>query len=129
MEKTTVSVGICAFNEESNIAKLLESTINQDIFIPGIRLFSKTRSLALAAWLGGLEPVRIILENTQIILEAGQSDRWLVTDIDEAASIAIQTSLKNTKEKADGIQFISVQATPNDTNLAGFWMMRDMQEI
>ena len=31
MEKTTVSVGICAFNEESNIAKLLESTINQDL--------------------------------------------------------------------------------------------------
>ena len=50
--------------------------------IPGLRLFSSTRALALAGWLGGLEPVRLRIERRQLILDAGQDDSWLVTDLD-----------------------------------------------
>ena len=57
--------------------------LKEDIPIPGLRLFSKTRSLALSAWLSGLEPVRLIIENNQLLLEAGKEDRWLVTDMNE----------------------------------------------
>ena len=70
--------------EFSNLIPIKDS-INQNTSIPGIRLFSPKRSLALAAWLGGLEPAKLLIEGTQIILEAGQADRWLVTDVEEEA--------------------------------------------
>ncbi len=107
----------------------IKETIDSNILIPGIRLFSKNRSLALAAWLGGLEPVKLVIDGIQVILEAGLSDRWLVTDIDEDASQALEASLKRTKDLAEGIQFISVQSQPDDQSFTGFWMLRDTPEI
>tara|TARA_Y100001968_G_scaffold320613_1_gene353811 strand:+ start:175 stop:1068 length:894 start_codon:yes stop_codon:yes gene_type:complete len=114
--------------EFSNLIHIKE-TINENISIPGIRLFSSKRSLALAAWLGGLEPVKLLIEGTQIILEAGQADRWLVTDVEEEAKKAIQNNFRNAKRDADGLQFISVQKSSEQNSLDGFWMLRDIGEI
>ena len=111
--------------EFSNLIPIKES-INENIFIPGIRLFSPKRSLALAAWLGGLEPAKLLIEGTQIILEAGQADRWLVTDVEEEAKKAIENNFLNTKRNADGLQFISVQKSSKQNSLDGFWMLRDI---
>ncbi len=112
----------------SNLIPIKDS-INGDISIPGIRLFSPKRSLALAAWLGGLEPAKLLIEDTQIILEAGQSDRWLVTDIEEEAKKAIENNFLNTRKDADGLQFISVQKSPEVNSLDGFWMLKDIGDI
>ncbi len=114
--------------EFSNLIPI-KDTINGNVSIPGIRLFSSKRSLALAAWLGGLEPVKLSIEGTQIILEAGQSDRWLVTDVEEDAKNAIENNFLNTKRDADGLQFISVQKNSEQNSLDGFWMLRDIGEI
>ncbi len=114
--------------EFSNLIPIKES-INENIFIPGIRLFSAKRSLALAAWLGGLEPAKLLIDGTQIILEAGQADRWLVTDVEEEAKNAIKNNFSNTKREADGLQFISVQKSAEQNSLDGFWMLRDIGEI
>ncbi len=114
--------------EFSNLIPIKES-INENIFIPGIRLFSSKRSLALAAWLGGLEPAKLLIEGTQIILEAGQADRWLVTDVEEQATNAIKNNFLSTKRDADGLQFISVQKSSEQNSLDGFWMLRDIGEI
>ena len=96
--------------------------------IPGLRLFSKTRALALAGWLGGLEPVKLVIEGNQLLLEAGQDDRWLVTDMTRKASEEAAESLLKSRDKAGGIQFISVQPTPDEEFFTGFWMLRDMPE-
>ena len=114
--------------EFSNLIPIKES-LNENIFIPGIRLFSSQRSLALAAWLGGLEPAKIVIEGTQIILEAGQADRWLVTDVEEEAKNAIKKNFQNAKRDADGLQFISVQKSAEQNSLDGFWMLRDIGDI
>ena len=114
--------------EFSNLIPIKES-INKNISIPGIRLFSSKRSLALAAWLGGLEPVKLSIEGTQIILEAGQADRWLVTDVENEAKQAIENNFFNTKKNADGLQFISVQKNSEQNSLDGFWMLKDIGEI
>ena len=114
--------------EFSNLIPIKES-INENISIPGIRLFSSKRSLALSAWLGGLEPAKLLIEGTQIILEAGQADRWLVTDVEEEAKKAIENNFSNTKRDADGLQFISVQKSTEQNSLDGFWMLRDIGEI
>ena len=107
----------------------IKDSIDQNISIPGIRLFSSKRSLALAAWLGGLEPAKLLIEGTQIILEAGQADRWLVTDVEEEAKKAIENNFLNSKRDADGLQFISVQKSSEQNSLDGFWMLRDIGDI
>ena len=104
----------------------IKETYDLSTQIPGLRLFSQSRALALAGWLGGLEPVRLVLEGTQLLLEAGQDDRWLVTDMTNKASEEAQKLLINSREKAGGIQFISIQATPDERKFTGFWMLRDM---
>ena len=114
--------------EFSNLIPIKES-IDKNLQIPGIRLFSSTRSLALAAWLGGLEPAKLVIEGTQIILEAGQADRWLVTDVKDEAKNAINNNFLNTKLHSDGLQFISVQKNPEQNSLDGFWILRDIGEI
>ncbi len=111
--------------EFSNLIPIKDS-INENISIPGIRLFSSKRSLALSAWLGGLEPAKLLIEGTQIILEAGQADRWLVTDVEEEAKNAIKNNFLNTKRDADGLQFISVQKSSKQNSLDGFWMLKDI---
>ena len=112
----------------SNLIPIKES-LDKKFSIPGIRLFSPTRSLALAAWLGGLEPAKLVIDGKQIILEAGQADRWLVTDVKEEAKNAIKRNFLNAKEKADGLQFISVQRSSEQNSLDGFWMLKDIGEI
>ena len=105
----------------------IKETIDETINIPGIRLFSKNRSLALAAWIGGLEPVKLTLDRNQLILEAGQSDRWLVTDLQEDILMPLKKSFLESKEKADGLQFISIQSKPENETFAGFWMLKDIE--
>ena len=114
--------------EFSNLIPIKDS-LNENISIPGIRLFSSKRSLALSAWLGGLEPAKLLIEGTQIILEAGQADRWLVTDVKEEAKNAIKNNFLNTKRDADGLQFISVQKSSEQNSLDGFWMLKDVGEV
>ena len=104
----------------------IKETYDLSTPIPGLRLFSKSRALALAGWLGGLEPVRLVLEGNQLLLEAGQNDRWLVTDMTNEASKEARKILINSIEKAGGIQFISIQTTPEEKKFTGFWMLRDM---
>ena len=106
----------------------IKETYDLSIPIPGLRLFSKTRALALAGWLGGLEPVKLVIEGNQLLLEAGQNDRWLVTDMTNESSKEAAVSLLNSREKAGGIQFISVQTKPEEQIFKGFWMLRDMPE-
>ena len=106
----------------------VKDSYDLSIEIPGLRLFSKSRALALAGWLGGLEPVKLVIDGNQLILEAGQDDRWLVTDMNQTTSKEAKERLTNSRENAGGIQFISVQTTPDEQKFAGFWMLREIAE-
>ena len=97
--------------------------------VPGLRLFSSSRALAMAGWLGGLEPVRLLVEGRQLVLEAGQDDRWLVSDLDAQAAEAITAALAESKQIGKGLQFIAIQASPEEQAFAGFWMMRDIATL
>ena len=100
-----------------------------DQAVPGLRLFSNSRALAMAGWLGGLEPVRLLVDGRQLVLEAGQDDRWLVSDLDAAAADAIAGDLARSKELGKGLQFIAIQTNPEEQAFAGFWMMRDIATL
>jgi len=53
----------------------------------------------------------------------------LVTDVEEEAKKAIENNFLNTKLDADGLQFISVQKSPEENSLDGFWMLKDIGDI
>ncbi len=107
----------------------IKKSIRNENLIPGLRLFSKDRSLALAAWFSSLEPVKLQIENNQLILEASEDDKWLVTDLTEKFAQEINVKFTQTKNDSYGYQFISIQSTPFIEKFAGFWILRDVELI
>ncbi len=107
----------------------IKESLDEHIQIPGLRLFSRSRALAVSAWLSGVEPVRLIVENNQLLLEAGQEDRWLVTDMSEDYAHQVNHQLTEAKNNADGIQFIAIQSSPEEKKFTGFWMLKDTNNL
>ena len=97
--------------------------------IPGLRLFSKDRSLALSAWFSCLEPIKLVINKNQLILEASEDDKWLVTDLPEKDANILNTKFLENKKNSFGYQFISIQSTPYIEKFAGFWILRDIELI
>ncbi len=107
----------------------IQESLNNNKSVPGLRLFSKDRSLGLAAWFSSLEPVKLIMNKNQLILEASESDRWLVTDLPEKDALQLTEKFKENKNNNYGYQFISIQSTPFVEKFAGFWILRDIELI
>ncbi|MFN9622775.1 MAG: Tab2 family RNA-binding protein [Cyanobacteriota bacterium] len=99
-----------------------------DAPVPGIRLFSRRRALALAGWLAGLEPVRLEVEESQLVLEAGLDDRWRLATLTPQEAAATREALSRARRDAAGLQFLAVQAGEEDTHFEGFWMLRDLPD-
>ena len=107
----------------------IQKSINNKYLIPGLRLFSKDRSLALAAWFSSLEPVKLLINKNQLILEASEEDKWLVTDLPEKDAKKLNDKFVQTKKNSFGYQFISIQSTPFNQKFAGFWILKDVELI
>jgi hypothetical protein len=96
--------------------------------VPGIRLFSRRRALAIAGWLAGLEPVRLEISGEQLVLEAGLEDRWLLATLPDGEARAADRAFAASREQAGGLQFIAVQASEEQPRFEGFWMLRDLPD-
>ncbi|MFQ6539050.1 MULTISPECIES: Tab2 family RNA-binding protein [Aphanothece] len=96
--------------------------------VPGLRLFSASRALALAGWLAGLEPVRLEIVGPQLVLEAGLEDRWLLATLPEEEAEAALEAFRAARERAGGLQFIAVQSRQSDQRFEGFWLLRDLPD-
>ena len=107
----------------------IQNSIKNENLVPGLRLFSKDRSLALAAWFSGLEPVKLLIKQNQLILEASEDDKWLVTDLKEKDAKELNEKFTQNKNNSYGYQFISIQSTPFVEKFAGFWILKDVELI
>ena len=107
----------------------VEESIKDDHLIPGLRLFSKDRSIALAAWFSSLEPVKLLIDNNRLLLEALENDKWLVTDLPPNEAQELYQKFITSKSNCLGYQFISIQSTPYIEKFAGFWMLKDIELI
>jgi len=107
----------------------IQNLLDEKISVPGLRLFSKDRALALAAWFSSLEPVKLIIRKNQLILEASEDDQWLVTDLPDKDANKLTEKFENSKINSFGYQFISIQSTPFVQKFAGFWILRDVKLI
>ena len=107
----------------------IQQDLDDNHLVPGLRLFSKDRSLALAAWFSCLEPIKLVINKNQLILEASEDDKWLVTDLPEKDANILSTKFLENKKNSFGYQFISIQSTPYIEKFAGFWILRDIELI
>ena len=107
----------------------IQQHLDDNYLVPGLRLFSKDRALALSAWFSCLEPIKLIIRKNQLILEASEDDKWLVTDMPEKDANILSTKFLENKQNYFGYQFISIQSTPYIQKFAGFWMLRDIELI
>jgi len=114
--------------EFGNIFPIQQDLDDNDL-VPGLRLFSKDRSLALSAWFSCLEPVKLSISKNQLILEASEDDKWLVTDLADKDANILSTKFLENKKNSFGYQFISIQSTPYIEKFAGFWILRDIELI
>jgi len=96
--------------------------------VPGIRLFSRRRALAIAGWLAGLEPARLGVSGRQLVLEAGLEDRWLLSDLPVEEAAAAGEALAAARQQAGGLQFLAVQSAEDAPRLQGFWLLRDLPD-
>lgn len=99
-----------------------------DVMISGVRLFSDSRSLAIAGWLAGLEPVRLEVDGSQLVLEAGMEDRWLLGNLDAEEAAAARSAFLAARTHAGGLQFIAVQRHEDQPGFDGFWILRDLPD-
>ena len=106
----------------------LPAHLDPAAMVPGIRLFSRHRALAMAGWLAGLEPVRLEVVDDQLVLEAGLEDRWLLTTLPADEAKAAQAAFTEARQRSGGLQFIAIQSQESDPRLAGFWMLRDLPD-
>jgi hypothetical protein len=103
-------------------------TLSPRAGVPGIRLFSKQRPLALAGWLAGLEPVRLEIDQGQLVLEAGLDDRWKLANLPEAEAVATLEAFALARQEAAGLQFLAVQSAENASHFEGFWLLKDLPD-
>ena len=96
--------------------------------VPGLRLFSASRGLAIAGWLAGLEPVRLEVEGRQLVLEAALEDRWLLSTLADDEARAAAEAFALSRQRTAGLQFIAVQSREEDPHFEGFWMLRDLPD-
>lgn len=106
----------------------LPANLDPEAAVPGIRLFSSHRALAMAGWLAGLEPVRLEVEGNQLVLEAGLEDRWLLTTLPGEEARMAAEAFAMARAQAGGLQFLAVQAEEREQALEGFWLLRDLPD-
>jgi len=107
----------------------IEETIDDNYLVPGLRLFSENRAIALAAWFSSLEPIKLEIDKNRLLLEALEDDKWLVTDLANQDADLLNEKFKDSKSKSCGYQFISIQSNPYIEEFAGFWMLKDIELI
>ena len=106
----------------------LESLGDDDAMVSGLRLFSASRSLAIAGLIAGLEPVRLEVAGQQLVLEAGLEDRWLLGNLASEEAEAAAQAFAAAREQAGGVQFLAVQSSETQAGFDGFWVLRDLPD-
>lgn len=107
----------------------LPADLSDELVVPGLRLFSRSRSLAIAGWFAGLEPARLEMDGTNLVLEAGLEDRWRLAALAEKEAKEVAEAFTAAREAAAGLQFIAVQSDVDSGRFDGFWLLRDMPDF
>ncbi len=100
--------------------------VTPEIQIPGLVLYSP-RSVPMAAWMSGLEVISVRYQpapKSTLLLETGASESWILARLD---SVTQQEAARfeASKQQANGVHFIAIQANPDSEEFAGFWLLHE----
>jgi hypothetical protein len=106
--------------------------------VPGLVIFSE-RALPLAAWMSGLDLATLKLQRSptpmlgkvpsQIILETGISDRWILASFTDPKVLAEMEAFETAKQQVNQVHFLAIQSDPNVEAFTGFWLLQEIALI
>lgn len=103
--------------------------ISPDTVIPGVVIFSP-RAVPMAAWMSGLEVAFLKVEDgkpARLLIETGVSDRWNLAALPKGVLETEARNFETAKQKAKGVHFIAIQASPETEAFAGFWLLQEVK--
>lgn len=101
--------------------------MSSDQMVAGVVIFSR-RSRAIAAWLTGLDLafVSAVLESREIYIEVGLDTQYLLARMRTPTQTLEAETFEESKQRARGLHFLSVQSGPEADQPDGFWLLRDV---
>jgi len=97
------------------------------IAIPGVIIDGGRQSMPLARWIERSHPYALQSipgEPDGLILEAGLSDRWILTTFDDADVIVAAQTFRQRQQAAKGLHFLLVQPDDSGMTYSGFWLLK-----
>ncbi|MEM9907468.1 MAG: Tab2/Atab2 family RNA-binding protein [Cyanobacteria bacterium P01_D01_bin.44] len=101
--------------------------VEPDTPIPGLLIFSP-RALPLAGWMSGLELASIKPqpgEGARLLLETGSIDTWILANLSTPELKQEAAQFQAAKQRANGVHFVGVQASPEAESFAGLWLLQE----
>jgi len=104
----------------------LPKGLPEDSMVQGV-LFLTTRGDNLASWFSGtdLAFMRADLKRREMVMEVGLSTRYLMARLNEEQRIEGQ-AFEAGKTVLKGLHFVAIQNTATDDEVAGFWLLREV---
>ena len=96
--------------------------------VPGLIIYS-SRAMPLAGWMSGLELAFMKLDTEskpKLILETGGSDRWILANLSDGATLTEAKKFEEAKQAAKQVHFLAVQSNPDSESFAGFWLLQEI---
>ncbi|NJR39488.1 MAG: DUF1092 family protein [Leptolyngbyaceae cyanobacterium CSU_1_4] len=97
------------------------------IAIPGVIIDGGRQSMLLARWIERSHPhalQSIPGDPNGLILEAGLSDRWILTTFDDADVVGAAQTFQQRQQAAQGLHFLLVQPDDSGMTYSGFWLLK-----
>ncbi|CAM9498434.1 unnamed protein product [Laminaria digitata] len=104
----------------------LDASLPDDAIIPGLAMFT-TRAEPLATWMTGLEVAyfKADLKNRELALECGINTQYLVARVIGDQRKEAQ-NFEETKRSLGGFHFVAVQNDADADDVAGFWLLKEV---
>jgi len=103
--------------------------VSKEAMVPGLVIFS-SRAQPMAGWLSGLEVSELRVEagkTPRLILETGTADSWVMAVLNTPELQKEAETFEATKQQANQVHFLAIQADPNTEAFAGFWLMQSVE--
>mmetsp|Transcript_11864 Transcript_11864/g.24177 ORF Transcript_11864/g.24177 Transcript_11864/m.24177 type:complete len:338 (-) Transcript_11864:579-1592(-) len=104
----------------------VELDLPESTSVPGLVIFS-SRAKAISAWMTGIElaGVSASLPRREVVLECGLNTQYLFARLSDSMRDEAKEFL-DAKDGLDGLHFLAVQSTGKSEDVAGLWLLRDV---
>ena len=105
----------------------LELGVSSTTPIPGVVIDGGRQAMTLAYWLQDSQPVAlhgVAGAPDGLVLEAGLSDRWILTTFEDPEVSAAARTFEHRKQASQGLHFLLVRPDDSGMTHTGIWLLR-----